>query len=212
MPKPPQALLTMTAGDLMSQNVVHLTEEMPLREAATLLMKHHVGGAPVVDNDGRCVGVWSSSDFLRFAVKEANKAHPPSGSGKSTFTCPFQIKQKTLTGGELIWCALPPGVCPITVEKRDPTTNEVVVSSQPHCMLAEWQLMELEKLPTNAVKNYMTANPVTVGPHTPIRFLARQMIDAHIHRVIVVDEGQRPIGIVSGTDVLAAVARAEKDE
>jgi CBS domain-containing protein len=204
-----QPLLTMTAGDLMTHNVVHLTEEMPLREAATLLMKHHVGGAPVVDKDGRCVGVWSSSDFLRFAVKEANKAHPP--QGKSTFTCPFQIKQKTLTGGELIWCALPPGVCPITVEKTDSTTNEVVVSSQPHCMLAEWQLMELEKLPTNAVKNYMTANPVTVGPSTPIRFLARQMIDAHIHRVIVVDEGQRPVGIVSGTDVLAAVARAEKE-
>lgn len=68
-----------------------------------------------------------------------------------------------------------------------------------------------EKLPTNAVKNYMTANPVTVGPNTPIRFLARQMIDAHIHRVVVVDEGQRPIGIVSGTDVLAAVAHADTE-
>jgi CBS domain-containing protein len=32
------------------------------------------------------------------------------------------------------------------------------------------------------------------------------MIDAHIHRVIVVDEEERPIGIVSNTDVLAALA------
>jgi predicted transcriptional regulator len=34
------------------------------------------------------------------------------------------------------------------------------------------------------------------------------MMDAHIHRVIVVDSENRPIGVVSSTDILAAVARA----
>ncbi len=37
------------------------------------------------------------------------------------------------------------------------------------------------------------------------------MIDAHIHRVIVVDKDERPIGIVSSTDILAAVAHADDD-
>jgi CBS domain-containing protein len=37
------------------------------------------------------------------------------------------------------------------------------------------------------------------------------MIDAHIHRVIVVDEEGKPQGIVSGTDLLAALAYAEGD-
>jgi CBS-domain-containing membrane protein len=32
------------------------------------------------------------------------------------------------------------------------------------------------------------------------------MLDAPIHRVLVVDERGRPVGIVSSTDVLAAVA------
>jgi len=41
----------------------------------------------------------------------------------------------------------------------------------------------------------------------PIGDLANMMIDAHIHRVIVVDSNERPIGIVSTTDILAAVAR-----
>ena len=41
---------------------------------------------------------------------------------------------------------------------------------------------------------------------TPIRELAREMSDADIHRVIVVDEQERPIGVVSSTDVLAAMA------
>jgi predicted transcriptional regulator len=34
------------------------------------------------------------------------------------------------------------------------------------------------------------------------------MVDAHIHRVLVVDDQNRPCGIVTSTDVLAAVARA----
>jgi predicted transcriptional regulator len=35
------------------------------------------------------------------------------------------------------------------------------------------------------------------------------MIEAHIHRVIVVDERDQPIGIVSSTDILGAVAQAD---
>jgi CBS domain-containing protein len=55
------------------------------------------------------------------------------------------------------------------------------------------------------VGRHMTADPVTAAPDTPLTDLARMMIDAHIHRVIVVDETQRPVGVVSSTDVLAAV-------
>ena len=42
--------------------------------------------------------------------------------------------------------------------------------------------------------------------------LARSMLDAHIHRIIVVDNNCRPIGIVSSTDILAAVAYLNTEE
>jgi CBS-domain-containing membrane protein len=64
-----------------------------------------------------------------------------------------------------------------------------------------------EELPADAVGRYMTTDVVTAGPQTPLPELARMMVDAHIHRVTVVDEQGRPVGIVSSTDVLAAVAR-----
>jgi hypothetical protein len=54
----------------------------------------------------------------------------------------------------------------------------------------------------------MTKDPVLIGPATPIADLARTMVDAHIHRVIVVDMAcQRPLGVVSTMDILAVVAR-----
>jgi CBS-domain-containing membrane protein len=35
------------------------------------------------------------------------------------------------------------------------------------------------------------------------------MLDAHIHRILVVDHDGKPVGIVSSTDILAALARGE---
>lgn len=71
-----------------------------------------------------------------------------------------------------------------------------------------WQILDADSLPDECVADLMTPDPVTVPPSTNITALARMMIDAHIHRVIVVDEHKHPIGIVSSTDILAAVARA----
>jgi CBS-domain-containing membrane protein len=75
---------------------------------------------------------------------------------------------------------------------------------------ASWQILDADELPEEAVGRYMTADPVTIGPTAAIGKLAHMMLDAHIHRVIVVDHDHRPIGIVSATDILAAVARAEQ--
>ena len=76
--------------------------------------------------------------------------------------------------------------------------------------VCSWQVLEeLDDLPSDRGSAHMTADPVTVPPGTPIVQPARTMLDAHIHRVIVVDERRRPVGVVSSTDILAAVARAD---
>jgi CBS domain-containing protein len=69
--------------------------------------------------------------------------------------------------------------------------------------------VEPEALPAEEVGHCMTADPVTAPQDQPIRTLARRMLDASVHRVIVVDGDRRPVGVVSGTDLLAALAYAE---
>jgi nucleotide-binding universal stress UspA family protein/CBS domain-containing protein len=96
-----------------------------------LLTGQDISGVPVVDAEGRCVGVLSAIDFVRLG------------------------------------------------DRRDDGESQV--------------------------RSHMTADPVTAGPDTSIADLAQMMIDAHIHRIIVVDERGKPIGIVSSTNVLAAV-------
>jgi CBS-domain-containing membrane protein len=70
-----------------------------------------------------------------------------------------------------------------------------------------WQIIGSAAAPTECVSDVMTSDPVAVQPGTAIGQVAQMMLDAHIHRVIVVDSIDRPIGILSTTDILAAVAR-----
>jgi CBS-domain-containing membrane protein len=75
---------------------------------------------------------------------------------------------------------------------------------------ADWQVVALDRLPADGVRRSMTADIVTASPHTRITDLTRMMLDAHIHRVIVVDGRDRPVGIVTSTDILAAFATLEE--
>ena len=148
-----KSFLDLTAADLMTTPVRTIPQETSLREAAHLLTRDSISGAPVVDADGRCIGVLSSSDFVTWAGKD--------GNGKAIH------------------------------------------------FIAPWgEMIDIDDSPDNEIRHYMTAQPVTVAPTAPIGELAQKMVDAHIHRVLVVVDQNRPQGIVTSTDILAAVARA----
>jgi CBS domain-containing protein len=200
MPVKSKSLSALTAGDLMTRTVVLLPEQMPLREAASLLRQAQVSGAPVVDEQGRCVGVLSAADFLRWAEQEGRGV-----AEVSLPACPYQVKGRLLTGEEAVICTLAEGHCPLQVMRSTTGGRHTALCTLTSAGLSDWQ-QEFEGLPNDAVSCYMTTDIVTTGPETPLPQLARMMIDAHIHRIIVVDEYQKPVGVVSSTDLLAAMA------
>ena len=154
-----KSLLELTAADLMSRDLITIPQQMSIRAAAHLLSQAQVSGAPVVDNQGRCVGILSATDLVHWLDREgvaARRSFNPS-----------------------------------------------------RCVCTEWQVLDLESLPADEVSRHMTTDLVKAERYTPIGELARSMLDAHIHRVVVTDAEGRPVGIVSSTDILAAVARLD---
>ncbi|MFO0863868.1 MAG: CBS domain-containing protein [Gemmataceae bacterium] len=154
-------LLALIARDLMSRHLLMVPQEMSLQGAARLLSRAQVTGAPVVDDQGRCVGIVSATDFLHLAERD-----------------------------EL------------------PCGNH---SDSRHSM--DWEMDDENRQPDQVekpkVRDVMTHDPVMVQEQTPIGQLSKMMLDAHIHRVVVADGQQRPIGIVSTTDILAALSQAD---
>ncbi len=60
-------VLGLTAADLMSAPVTSIPHDMLLREAGHRMKHERISGAPVVDAEGKCVGILSSSDFVGWA-------------------------------------------------------------------------------------------------------------------------------------------------
>lgn len=62
----------MRVDELMTRNVIAVRPDTPLKDVARLLVKHRIGGVPVVDDDNVVLGVVSESDF---AIKELSSDH-----------------------------------------------------------------------------------------------------------------------------------------
>lgn len=65
------------ARDLMSRNVVTVSLDARLEDLATLLESHHISGVPVVEGEGRLVGVVSASDVLRLQARPHEEEEVP---------------------------------------------------------------------------------------------------------------------------------------
>ena len=54
-------------GDIMRTDVLKAPPELPAHEAAAMMIEHKIGMLPVVENDGRLVGILTDTDFLEVA-------------------------------------------------------------------------------------------------------------------------------------------------
>jgi acetoin utilization protein AcuB len=56
-------------GEIMHRAVITTTPEMPIGEAAQLMVNHKIGGLPVVDADQRVVGMITETDIFHAFVE-----------------------------------------------------------------------------------------------------------------------------------------------
>lgn len=59
-----EAYLQLPVEEAMTLNVITIRESQPVKDAIALLLKHKIGGLPVLGRDGGLVGVLSEQDVL----------------------------------------------------------------------------------------------------------------------------------------------------
>jgi len=70
----------MRASDVMTRSVVTVTQDATIVDAAKLMISHRISGVPVVEREGRLVGIITEGDLLRRA-ETGTERHRSAWSG-----------------------------------------------------------------------------------------------------------------------------------
>lgn len=163
---------SLKAADVMTTHVVSLRESTMLADAAHLFVREQLSGAPVVDADGRCVGVLSVTDVVGAEERVAREQEVIADSGY--WSSPLALPQH------------------LYAEQLAAVRDKLVPAAE------------------QPVGRFMTRDLVSVAEDAPLVDLIHHMVEAHIHRIVVLADDRRLVGMVTTTDILAALLRASR--
>lgn len=66
----------MKAKDVMTSDVLTVNQDDSILHAVRLMLQHKISGLPVVDTEGRLVGIVTEGDFLRRAETDTQRRRP----------------------------------------------------------------------------------------------------------------------------------------
>lgn len=187
------------ARDTMTRELAVVPRMASLREAARRLCEAGASDAPVVDEHGRCLGLLSAADIVRWAAE----GRPDSAAGPER-ACQYQQSGRLLDGQEAVLCTLAGGACPLQADRPAPDGGRVSVCLMPTGLVNDWQ-QPVDLAARDPACLFMTTSFPSATPTTPLEEVARMMADSGLPRLYVLDESRRPVGAVSCIDVLAAL-------
>ncbi|MBI1314607.1 CBS domain-containing protein [bacterium] len=91
-----------TAADVMSRDVVSLSERDSLQEAMKIMTEQHVSGVPVLDPAGHCLGVISTSDIVAFIEADQEELEGTSRRVESWFNPETQKWEESTFSPDLL--------------------------------------------------------------------------------------------------------------
>ncbi len=59
---------TMTAGDIMQKQVIYVTSNHTLKDVLDIFFTHNISGAPVLDEEGRVIGVVTEKELIGMGI------------------------------------------------------------------------------------------------------------------------------------------------
>jgi CBS domain-containing protein len=177
--------------DLMRREVVTIAPNAGIGELMRLLSKHRIGGVPVVDRDGACIGVVSASDIVGMADGEEKRRSgpPPRAAPEEAEEAEGLVEGTGRVGGE----GPPSGFFELAA---GPLWHFPLPAS------AFERAPHFERIP---VREIMMPATFRVREEATAVELARFLTRAGIHRALVMD-GPILRGIVTTTDLVRLVA------
>ncbi|NJL88646.1 MAG: CBS domain-containing protein [Coleofasciculaceae cyanobacterium SM2_1_6] len=150
--------MTKTVAEIMTRDPIAVTPSTPLKEAIQLLAERRISGLPVVDEQGKLVGIISETDLM---WQETGAEKPP----------------YVMVLDSIIYLQNP--------LKYD---------------------QEIHKALGQTVGEVMTSHVISIHPDKSIRDATQILQQKKIHRLPVLDEAGKLVGILTRGDIIRAMA------
>jgi CBS domain-containing protein len=184
--------------DVMTKKVISCLPTERLSEVQNLMVEQRVGRILVVDSNKEDVGIISEKDLVNFLIGDKSRR------GLEHTRAEDAMSRELIT----VKAAAPVAEAAKTMI-REKVSSLVVKDGQVEGIVTKSDLvMYLAALATTSidftVRDFMTANPITMIASQPT-FLAAELMSQHrISKVVVVDQVHCPIGIITVTDLAIA--------
>ena len=219
-------------GDVMSRDVASVRPDTPLDDVTRLLVDRDVKAAPVVDADGRVVGVITGGDLLErggLPVRlSLQKDLPPDLAAHHLRL----LEESGQTAADIMTAQ------PATIQVDAPVRDAARLMVQRHVKRlpvvdtagrlvgivsrldvlratgqAAREAAPMLPPPSGVnlkVRDVMTADVPTAHPNTPLDELLPQLVDSPVRRVVGVDNAGRVVGLIADAMLLNQALPEEK--
>ncbi|MCS7106989.1 MAG: CBS domain-containing protein [Acidilobaceae archaeon] len=208
--------------EVMPKEVVTIEESKTVKAAAYLMLKHKIGGLPVIDEKGSLVGIITRTDIVRaFAERYQNMYKVREVSRKDVTTArrghslSYIVKLiNTDPAGKVV--IIDEQMRPIgVIAKRDIAfVKPEVAAKRGKETFRKYKVEAPTKSETTLTRIYvvpvaeelMTPSPITIGEDEDAAEGARKMLEKDIGCLPVVNQEGKLTGILTKLEILSAMA------
>lgn len=194
---------------IMTRNPRITQPESSIPKAARVMLENRIAALPVVENE-RLIGILSSSDLMRFIIyafplleKEILVDQYMSDEIISVNPKTTLLEAHRITGTKRI------RTLPVLEDDRlvGILTRTDLVCSDPSRLASKEHQDLLLKFLVRPVEKVMKKNLITISPDAPIAEAARLMLENVVHSLLVVDEDQKLVGVLTESDLFLMIVQ-----
>jgi CBS domain-containing protein len=230
-----------TVSDVMTTPVVTVSPDVILGRAARLMVEKHLKRLPVVDSDGKLIGILGRLDILNtVAAVHLPEWHPeahPIGqqalvADVMTRDIPTVHEDATVeeifdllvasshkrvvvvdNGRHVVGIIADSDLISRVSRENWPGILEILISKVPIGRVGGEARKHIQKLRAQSAKDFMTREVITVRDKMPVASALALSAEKRVKRLPVVDAEEQVVGIVGRTEMMRALlGRAEAEK
>jgi CBS domain-containing protein len=213
-------------SEVMTRNVITLTDTMPVAEAWGMMLKHLLKALPVLNKNGEVVGMLTDEDLLdragleqHLSIAERLDEHMLQSEFTALRKSPLKVADVMTSPAITVREDEALGVAAARMAehgiKRLPVLNQssklVGVLSRVdvlHQVVSEEAKKRAAKAPSGAAQtlgDIMISEIPTIPEEAPLADVIARFLEADARRLIVIDMAGHPLGLISDADVVTRV-------